>query len=96
MRIPSKNHARNGLFSRFGVAGAVVATVAIDTSDAELDNLTAWQRFLPTGPVALLPMGKQFSNVVWSTHPEHAEELLALNDEDFAAYEKMGPLGMVP
>lgn len=33
----------------------VVATVAL--ADVGAHNATAWQRFLPTGPIALLPMG---------------------------------------
>jgi ubiquinone biosynthesis monooxygenase Coq6 len=48
-------------------------------------NTTAWQRFLPTGPIALLPAGPRHANVVWSTTPAHAEELLALPDADFGA-----------
>ena len=61
----------------------VVATVAL--SDLDAQNATAWQRFLPTGPVALLPMGPGFANVVWSTNVEHAAQLMELGDEEFAA-----------
>lgn len=61
----------------------VVATVALADTDAR--NATAWQRFLPTGPIALLPMGPGFANVVWSTNIEHATHLLELDDEQFGA-----------
>lgn len=61
----------------------VVATVAL--ADADAPNATAWQRFLPTGPVALLPMGPGFANVVWSTNVEHATQLLEMDDEQFGA-----------
>lgn len=32
---------------------AVVATLHVDPS---IENKTAWQRFLPTGPIAMLPV----------------------------------------
>lgn len=44
---------------------------------------TAWQRFMPTGPLAFLPLNDGFSSIVWSTHPEHANELKNMNDDDF-------------
>jgi len=46
---------------------------------------TAWQRFLADGPLAMLPVGEKHSSVIWSTTAEHAGELKALSDEDFAA-----------
>lgn len=59
---------------------AVVATVKTDR-----ENTTAWQRFFPTGPVALLPMRDGYSSVVWSCSPEMAQELTALSPEEFVA-----------
>ena len=32
-------------------------------------NHTAWQRFIGTGPIALLPVRSGYSNIVWSTSP---------------------------
>ena len=44
---------------------------------------TAWQRFLPSGPLAFLPLADGRSSVVWSTQAEHAEALCELPDEAF-------------
>lgn len=46
---------------------------------------TAWQRFLPDGPIALLPLSDGRVSIVWSTTPERAEALLAADDEGFRA-----------
>ncbi len=44
----------------------------------------ARQRFLSNGPLAFLPMADpNRCGVVWSTAPEHADELLAMDDTDF-------------
>jgi ubiquinone biosynthesis UbiH/UbiF/VisC/COQ6 family hydroxylase len=44
---------------------------------------TAWQRFLPGGPLALLPQGGGSSSIVWSLPSDDAGRLLAANDGDF-------------
>ena len=41
----------------------------------------AWQRFLATGPLALLPLEDGRVSVVWTTTPEQAEEAIALPDD---------------
>jgi len=46
---------------------------------------TAWQRFLPDGPLALLPLADGRASVVWSCPNEQAEALLAGGDEALAA-----------
>jgi 2-polyprenyl-6-methoxyphenol hydroxylase and related FAD-dependent oxidoreductases len=39
--------------------------------DSELPNeATAWQRFLPTGPLAVLPAGSQRNSIVWTLPDE--------------------------
>jgi 2-octaprenylphenol hydroxylase len=60
---------------------AIVAHVT--TSGAHRD--TAWQRFLPGGPLALLPLADGRSSIVWSLPTAEAERLLAVSDADFIA-----------
>lgn len=59
---------------------AIVAPVRTEQSHQE----TAWQRFLPTGPLAFLPLHDGRCSIVWSTTPEQAEALLALDESAFA------------
>jgi 2-octaprenyl-3-methyl-6-methoxy-1,4-benzoquinol hydroxylase/2-octaprenylphenol hydroxylase len=46
---------------------------------------TAWQRFLASGPLALLPLSDGSCSIVWSADRARAEELLLLNDTEFSA-----------
>jgi ubiquinone biosynthesis UbiH/UbiF/VisC/COQ6 family hydroxylase len=46
---------------------------------------TAWQRFLPDGPLAFLPLADGRSSVVWSLPTERARSLLAAGDAELAA-----------
>jgi len=63
---------------------AIVATVATEKPH---DN-TAWQRFLPTGPLALLPLGgdpqRRFCSIVWSIDSDRMPALLEADDAVFA------------
>lgn len=48
---------------------------------------TAWQRFTDDGPLAFLPLSREgdrhWCSIVWSTTPEQAERLMALDDDGF-------------
>lgn len=44
---------------------------------------TAYQRFLPGGPVALLPLTDGHCSVVWSLPEESADALLAMDEAEF-------------
>jgi 2-octaprenylphenol hydroxylase len=45
----------------------------------------AWQRFLPSGPLAFLPLQDGRSSIVWTLPSAEAERLLKLDDETFMA-----------
>ena len=69
---------------------------------------TAWQRFLPSGPLAFLPLTDGYCSIVWSTSPQHAAQLQAMEPERFAQelqaafenklglIEAVGPRAMFP
>ncbi len=54
---------------------------------AEPHQHTAWQRFTDDGPLAFLPLARDgqqdWCSIVWSTTPEQAEHLMALDDAGF-------------
>lgn len=64
---------------------AIVATVETERHHAD----TAWQRFLPTGPLALLPLpdsaDHHYCSIVWSLDDDAVDAVLALSDADFCA-----------
>ncbi|XP_008239001.1 PREDICTED: ubiquinone biosynthesis monooxygenase COQ6, mitochondrial [Prunus mume] len=55
----------------------------ICTVEHSVENQCAWQRFLPAGPIALLPIGDNFSNIVWTMNPKEATDRKSLAEEDF-------------
>ncbi|KAI9851748.1 MAG: putative ubiquinone biosynthesis monooxygenase [Thelocarpon superellum] len=61
----------------------VVATVRLQ--EGVRGPKTAYQRFLPTGPVALLPLPGNLATLVWTTLPSHASQLKSLSPANFTA-----------
>jgi len=58
----------------------VVATLELED---EVDNHTAFQRFLPTGPLALLPLSSKFTSLVWSLPTKQAKAKVGLPEDEF-------------
>ncbi len=83
---------------------AVVATI----KTAQHHHGVAYQRFMPEGPLAFLPMPEGLSSIVWSTTPERSAELIAMDEASFltelqltfgdklGAMEATGPRGAFP
>ena len=47
-------------------------------------NNRAWERFTPDGPLALLPLGNEYS-IVFTLPPAKADAVMQMNDADFIA-----------
>ncbi|KAI3746867.1 hypothetical protein L6452_09309 [Arctium lappa] len=58
-------------------------SAVICTVEHPAENFCAWQRFLPAGPIALLPIGDNFSNIVWTMSPKEASNHKIMNEDDF-------------
>jgi len=65
----------------------LVATLQVSCDEA---NVTAWQRFLPSGPIALLPLGPSSSSLVWTVPKSELQGLLSLGDENFVEAVNLG------
>jgi len=57
----------------------LVATISTEKSH----QFTAWQRFLPEGPLALLPLENGQCSIVWTLSHDSAQQMLALSEDEF-------------
>jgi len=76
---PLRQLAGIGTRGRDYAQRAVVAHVTTERPHED----TAWQRFLPGGPLALLPLADGRSSIVWSLPEAEARRVLALDGQAF-------------
>lgn len=73
-------------YGRHGVVATLQLEGGEGLGEAEASSpKVAYQRFLPTGPVAMLPLPGNHSSLVWTTTPERASRLKSLSASDLAA-----------
>ncbi|KAG9067233.1 putative ubiquinone biosynthesis monooxygenase [Linnemannia hyalina] len=71
-------------YSQFGLVGTLQIDPSTSTAPGQGKGI-AWQRFLPTGPIAMLPLNNGYASLVWSTTPKIAQDLKKLPARDFCA-----------
>lgn len=49
----------------------------------QYSNPTAYQKYLPTGPLAVLPLWDNYASIVWSTTVAECKRLKSLSEEQF-------------
>ena len=60
------------------------SSLVANVKTADPHNSVARQIFTPQGPLAFLPMSDpHMCSIVWSTEPNRAEQLLAMNEQEF-------------
>lgn len=67
------------------VRGYQQSAVVTHVHTTRAHQQTAWQRFLPQGPIAFLPLQDGRSSIVWTTSTQHAAELMQVDDATLAS-----------
>ncbi|MDP1604928.1 MAG: FAD-dependent monooxygenase [Legionella sp.] len=58
---------------------AIIANIGLSRSHAN----SAYERFTPSGPLAMLPMTNKRASLVWALSPAEATRYMTMNDKDF-------------
>ncbi len=74
-----RQQAGIGIRAREYAQHALVAYV--ETACPQQD--ITWQKFVPAGPLAFLPLTGNYASLVWYNHPAEVKRLLALPEEEF-------------
>ncbi len=87
--VVAADGARSAVRAALGVAASVEdygqQAVAAHLDTARFHEYTAFERFTPDGPLAVLPIGEGRSSVVWTLAPGAARRALELCDDAFIA-----------
>lgn len=70
-------------YDRHGLVGTL--KLAPRETHHDTTTATAYQRFLPSGPIALLPLPDDYATLVWTTTPNQAAHLKSLSPLDLIA-----------
>ena len=72
-------------YDRHGVVATLKLPPGTGHSRENPQGVTAYQRFLPSGPIAFLALPGDYATLVWTTTPQQAMRLKALDTQDFVA-----------
>ncbi|KRX91015.1 Ubiquinone biosynthesis monooxygenase COQ6 [Trichinella pseudospiralis] len=61
---------------------SIVANLKLIYSNPE-DSCTAWQRFIRTGPLAVLPLSSDQASLSWSSDDQFASKLMDMSETEF-------------
>ncbi|KRZ17866.1 Ubiquinone biosynthesis monooxygenase COQ6 [Trichinella zimbabwensis] len=61
---------------------SIIANLKLIYSNPE-DSCTAWQRFISTGPLAVLPLSNDQASLSWSSDDEFANKLMDMSETEF-------------
>jgi len=79
--------ARSQVREALGVAAHVddyeQAAIVVNATTAEPPRNRAFERFTPTGPIAVLPLPRERVAIIWTLPAAEAERMAGLGDEEF-------------